>query len=193
MTWIDLADPHDDFHVVLDEQDRDLELVAQPADEAHQVERLLRVHAGGGFVEQQQLRPGRQRARDLQPALAAVGQARRGLAGDAIEVEDLQQLHRLFGGLAFLAMVAAGAEHRVGEHLVAAQMMRGQDVLEDGHVGEEPNVLKRPRDAELRDLIRLLAVDAHAVENDFAFGRVVRPVSRLKTVVLPAPFGPISP
>ena len=36
--------------------------------------RLLRVHPGGGLVEQQQLRVGGERPRDLEPALVAVGE-----------------------------------------------------------------------------------------------------------------------
>ena len=39
--------------------------------------RLGRVHAGGGLVEREQLRLGRQRARDLETPLVAVGEARR--------------------------------------------------------------------------------------------------------------------
>ena len=47
-------------------------LVAQLLDERGEVRGLLRVHAGGRLVEQQQLRLGGERARDLEPALVAV-------------------------------------------------------------------------------------------------------------------------
>src|SRR5512143_4005333 len=57
-----LADAHHDLHVVLDEQDREPELVAQPSDQVHEVDRFLRVHPRGRFVEQEQLRLGRERA-----------------------------------------------------------------------------------------------------------------------------------
>ena len=73
-----LGDAHDDLHVVLDEQDREVLLVAQLAHEVGQLRGLLRVHAGGRLVEQQQLRVGRQRARDLDAALVAVGEVDRG-------------------------------------------------------------------------------------------------------------------
>ena len=95
------------------------------------------------------------------------------LVGDAVEAEDLQELHRPLGHLAFFGVVAAGPENGVGEHLAGPQMMRRQDVLENGHVGEEADVLERPRDAELRDLIGLLPVHARPVEMNFAFGRIV--------------------
>ena len=60
---------------------------------------LRRVHAGGGFVEQQQLRFRGQGAHDLQAALVAVGQALGRLVAQARQVEDLQQLHGLRGDL----------------------------------------------------------------------------------------------
>ena len=72
-----LGDAHDDLHVVLDQQDRQLALVAQLPHELRELRRLLRVHAGGRLVEQQQLGLGRQRPRDLHPALVAVGEVDR--------------------------------------------------------------------------------------------------------------------
>ena len=78
-----LADAHDDLHVVLDQQHGDLKLVLDEADEPRQLHLLGRVHAGGGFVEQQQLRLRGQRADDLQPPLVAVGQALGRLVAEA--------------------------------------------------------------------------------------------------------------
>src|SRR4051794_649360 len=53
-----LANAHDQLHVVLDEQDADLKAVADEADELHQLDLLLRVHARGWLIEQQHLRLG---------------------------------------------------------------------------------------------------------------------------------------
>src|SRR6188508_1373750 len=39
------ADAHHHFHVVLDQQDGELEFVTQAADDVHQLDRLVRVHA----------------------------------------------------------------------------------------------------------------------------------------------------
>ena len=52
----------------------------------------LRVHPRGRLVEQQQLRFARQRARDLEPALHAVGEVARVLLGDVFEPDETQQL-----------------------------------------------------------------------------------------------------
>ena len=69
-----LGDAHDDLHVVLDQQDRHRPLLAEPGEEVGERGRLLRVHAGGRLVEQEQLRLRRERARELEPALVAVGE-----------------------------------------------------------------------------------------------------------------------
>ena len=59
--------------MVLDEEDGEPKLRADLADERGQLLRLLRVHAGGRFVEKQEFRVGRKRARNLKTALLAVG------------------------------------------------------------------------------------------------------------------------
>ena len=101
-----LADAHDQIHVMLDQQDGDVELVPDAADDLHQLGGLGGVHAGGGLVQQQQLGAGGQGADDLQPALGAVGQAACLLAGQVGHVEDVQKPDGLVGGLALLLPVA---------------------------------------------------------------------------------------
>src|SRR5215813_3041803 len=74
------ADHHDnpagetkhDVHIVLDEQYRDL--LRQVGDRREQLRALILGHAGRGLVEQQHLRPGRERQGDLDEALLAVSQ-----------------------------------------------------------------------------------------------------------------------
>ena len=169
-----LADAHHDLHVVLDEQDRDLELVAQPADEPHEVERLP-----AGSCRRPARRAGAASVRSPARAQSRAGAGCR-TAGSSRLVRRRRRGRRSSAAssparhLALLRVVAAGPEHGIGEHLTGPQVMRRQHVLEHGHVGEQADVLERPRDAELRDLIRLLAVDARPVEMDFAFGRLVQ-------------------
>jgi len=64
-----LTDVHHQPHLVLDQDDCQIELLADPLDEFHQLHNLIRVDARRGFVEQQQLGFGRHRPRDLQPPL----------------------------------------------------------------------------------------------------------------------------
>ena len=74
-----VGDAHDDLHVVLDEEHGQALLLPELGDELGERRGLLRVHARGGLVEQEQLRLGRERAGDLEPALVAVGQVPREL------------------------------------------------------------------------------------------------------------------
>ena len=69
-----VGDPHDDAHVVLDQQHRDAVLVADEAQQLVQLGGFARVEAGGRLVEAEQRRVGAHGAGDLQPALGAIGQ-----------------------------------------------------------------------------------------------------------------------
>src|SRR5581483_1684480 len=68
-----LANVHDQAHVVFYQQDG-LPFASQFADQLHVTLDLGLVHARGRLVQQQQRRPGAQRAGDLQAARVAVGQ-----------------------------------------------------------------------------------------------------------------------
>ena len=71
--------------------------------------------------------------------------------------------------------VLVRAQDGVRQRLACAQMMRRHDVLDDAHVGKQPDVLKRARRAEFRNLVGLLRLDARAVELDLPLGRAVDP------------------
>ena len=135
--------------------------------------RLLRVHARGGLVEQQQLRLGGQRPRNLEPPLAAIRKTGRWLIGELFQIEDLEQLHRALARVRLFFVVLAGSEHGVRQQLLRSQMVRRHDVLQNRHVCKQPDVLKGPRGAEPGDLVRLLFFDAQAVELDFTFCRAI--------------------
>ena len=67
------------------------------------------------------------------------------------------------------------------------------DIVQHGHVLEQPDILKGPGDTQAVDLIRLFADDALPSKRMAPLVGVYTPVSRLNTVVLPAPLGPIRP
>src|SRR5690349_3052914 len=71
-----IAHAHDEFHVVLDQQDRRA-VLADALEELAQRRRLGRVHAGSRLVEREQPRLGRERARDLEAPLVAIRQVLR--------------------------------------------------------------------------------------------------------------------
>jgi len=59
MTMIFFRNPHDQAHVVFDQEDGDLELLADAPDERHETLFFVEVQTGRGLVEQQQRGPGR--------------------------------------------------------------------------------------------------------------------------------------
>ena len=71
------ADSHDEFHIVFDEQNRQIEFLSDKIDHTHEFRRFLRIHSGRRFVEQKQLRLRCKGACDFQFALFAVGQVAR--------------------------------------------------------------------------------------------------------------------
>src|SRR5438309_5155171 len=52
-----VRDAHDDPHLVLDEEYRQSEFLSKAADELHEPPGLLRIHAGGRLVQEQQAGP----------------------------------------------------------------------------------------------------------------------------------------
>ena len=140
---------HDDRHVVLDQQDRGVVLVADRIEQDVELERFARIEAGGGLVEAQQDRIGAHRARDLEPALRAIGQFAGGIVG-AVDEADL--VEPVFGALdrlrfgAAIARRAEQAEHREAARQHQAVVMGDHQVFQHRHALEQPDVLERARD-----------------------------------------------
>ena len=108
------------------------------------------VHARCWFVQQDQRGAAHHGPGDLQPALHPVR-----------EVDGLLALH------------PGEAEPR--EHLVDRALGRpgrggGLDVLPDGELGEQADVLERARESQRGDLVRLAPADLLPVEDHVAFG-----------------------
>ena len=150
---------------MLDEQDREAELGPQLPDERHHGDGLVRVHAGGRLVEQEQRRIAAEGAGDLQAALVAVGQvAGHDLAASG-EAHQRQQLGRAFSRPNLFFAGLSGAQERVDGIRAELEVHPDHDVLERGHVGEEADVLERPADPGVGHLVGLgTAEDAGPME-----------------------------
>ena len=95
------------------------------------------VHSGRGLVQQQEARPARECARDLDPPLLAVGERRGHALAVGLQADLLQQrAHR---------RERPPAGNRA--HL---------DVLAHGHVAEQADLLERPPHAQPREHVRPL-------------------------------------
>ena len=151
---------------MLDEQDGDLEVVANLLDVLHELVGLVGIHARGRLVEEEHLGVGRQRADDLETALGAIGKVARLGRREPLHVEDAEKVERPVVELRLLPPVLGKTEH-VGEeargHRVAETH---EDVLLDRHLVEETDVLERARDAHLVDFDDALARGVVPVEEN---------------------------
>ena len=171
-----VGDPLDDVHVVLDHEDRVAGLGAELGDQLGDLLGLLRVHPGGGLVEQQHPRVRRGRAGDLEPAPVRVGEAVGGLVPAVAHQPLAEEREPLLGELADLLLLAAHAgraQHRAEDAGLRVPVRGRHHVLAHGHVEEQAQRLERAGDPAARDLVRLEALDARAGEDDVAAGRLV--------------------
>ena len=142
-----------------------------------QLDLLGRVHAGGRFVEREQLRIGGQRARDLQTALVAVRQVARRVVGELRDADVVEQFLRALADLALFlgARPACGTPRRSGPCCVRTwrpTITFSSAVM----LAEQADVLERARDAGLGHLVHggrrvRLAVELEAAASRACTGR----------------------
>ncbi len=137
--------------MVLDEEHRQLEVVADAADERAELGDLLVVQSARGLVEQEQARPRDEGACELDQLLRPVGKRGSREVRELAQADDVEHVERV--ALARLPP----ARVRADEH-----------VLEHGHRPEELDVLEGPRDPLAHDPVRRLAQERLAVELDLA-------------------------
>ncbi len=160
------------LHVVLDPNHGDTELVLYAQDETRKILPLVAIEAGGRFVEHQQFRLKRERARKTDHLLDAERQAghrRMTVAFDLDEFDD--PLHGL--AVADLLLPHARQKKHLGERRGAdARVPAGEQVVEHGHVAEQFAVLERARQAHSRDLVRRPPADVFAAKADRSLAAV---------------------
>ena len=146
---------------MLDEHDRE-SLRHQRAHELAEARGLRRIHAGGGFIKDQEPGLGRERARDLETALVTVREA----AGESVrpaEAEPLQELTSLLAIAAVRCAARPEASHHVRTH---PRVPSNENVLQNGEALEEPHALKGARDAARGQRVRRQARDVAPGEPD---------------------------
>lgn len=147
-----VGDVHDDAHVVLDEKDGDA-LGQDFADEIHEFLAFRRVHACGGFIEQQEDGSCGEGPRDFEAALKSVGQLRGELISVGSEAAEIEIAECGELDFSFLAPYRGRTEDSADQAGLGARMESDFDVFQGSQIGEEADVLKSPRDAEGRDLV----------------------------------------
>ncbi len=149
------------------------------SDRAHDADDFLDfdwIETGHDLVEQQQLGPGCQGARKLEPL--APGQRERVGAHVELSAQTDPASHIVCLGsrLASEARGVVGADHNVLEHAEAGKGLRD---------------LERARDAARADAMRRQARNSRPRNRTLPPSGLVKPAMHANSVVLPAPFGPI--
>ena len=149
-----------------------------PVEQLHDPDRGGRVEVAGGLVGDQDHRPVDERARDRDPLLLAAGELVGHPLALAVEPDQLERLR---------ARPCVDLAPRLADHLE-----RERDVLGDGLVGQQPEVLEhgadlaaQPRHLPAGQPVEVLAGDVHAATVE----RVSRSTSR-SAVDLPEPDWP---
>ena len=140
---------HHDRHVVLDQQDRGVVVVADRAQERVEIGRFARIEAGGRLVEAEQHRIGAHGAGDLEPALGAVGQLAGRIVGAVDQADLVEPVFRALDRLGLAGAVARRADQAEHRHAARAHqriVVRDQQVFEHRHALEQADVLERARD-----------------------------------------------
>lgn len=183
-----LGDVHHQLHVVLDEEDRQVKVLAHAAEKGGQFLCLPRVHAGRRLVEEKQPRPRGQGAGDLQPALGPVREVARRFVQDVLQADVFQQ------GVRFQERVLLFAPHpiRLQENVEQAGLQAGvhgdEHVFEHRQPAEEANVLERAGNAAGGHLIRAQAHQRAAVKADLAAVGLVDAGDEVESCFLPSAF-----
>ncbi len=176
----------DRIHVVLDEDDREPSLEAGRAGRRISAE-LGHPHPGHRLVEQQQARPARQDHRQFERPPLAVRQCGGRHVGSAGEPDFFQR------GMRRLAQPpVAGSRAPEAEAVPLMRLHRQRDIVERREFAKQRRDLKRARDAERRSSVRGEARDVASGEMNRAGIRAQSAGQAETSVVLPAPFGPMT-
>src|SRR5215467_9810693 len=184
-----IGNVHDHAHVVLDQRDGGAELVVHVEDEAGHVLLLLHVHPRHGLVEEEEMRLGGQRPRQLHPLLEPVGQPSRRRLADGL---DLQEVDHPFHRRTMLELLpprgapVEGVEDEVPAHL---EQPPRHDVVEHAHALEEGHVLEGARDAEAGHVEGLELGAVSSLEDDAALLRMVEATDDVEERGLARPVG----
>lgn len=123
----------------------------------------------GGLVQEEEAGVAGECAGDFQLALVSVGEVAREVVGLVLEADELQEFHGAFVAGLFGLGEAGEAQECGPEAFFGPGVASDEDVFQDGHVGEEPDVLEGAGDACLGDEVGLGWQDG-ALVADLALG-----------------------
>jgi hypothetical protein len=130
------------------------------------------IEAGSGLVEKQESWLDRERARDLDPPLHAIGEAVAAQAGGVRGADRLQQTHRMFACTIELGVAPDRGQRAPQRGLRNIGACDGH-IVERSHIADEIDVLKCAAHAETRyHISRCLGHVLAGVQNLAVVGQV---------------------
>src|SRR5215213_3155103 len=190
-----VRDAHDDFHVMFDEENGEVEIAAQAVDEVGHLRRFLRIHSGSWLVEEEQLGLAGEGPRDLEPALITVGEILCGHRTLAAQANILEELPGPGTRCALLPVDRGETQYRAERRRLQPGVHADQDVILRRHVGEESDVLKGAGDSpgcyliwsQIAGLgaIRAIRGEGPSIETDHSLTWLVNPCNHIEDGCLP--------
>src|SRR5207302_2903197 len=162
---------HDEVHVMLHDQQRQVVALLNVLDQSDQVGHLLVVEASCRLVEEEQPGVAGEAAGELDGLEGSERQAGDGSVGEVGDADVLENRQRALACHPFRASHARQAERGRQEVPTAAAdlgVAPDEHVVEHRHPPEELEILKRAGDAAADDVVTLRAQQAHAVEENVA-------------------------
>src|SRR5215472_11098540 len=132
-----VGESHDDFHVVLDEEDSQAQLMWEPPEKLGQLVGLARVHPCGWLVEKQKPGAGRKRPGDFQAPLTAVGEVLCQRLRLSVEPHERQEFKGALPSRTLFPDDPGRPDDRRRYGAMETAMFSHQDVLERGHAREK--------------------------------------------------------
>ena len=130
-------------------------MFTNPANHLHKLLRLLRIHAGGGFVEEQEFRLGGKCASYFQSTLCTVGKILGDFVSVSVEFENFQQIECFVLDRLLLSEIATHAQDRFNQAILDVAMISDFYVVENAELAEQANVLECSGNTALSYLVRL--------------------------------------
>ena len=148
---------------MLDHEQREPAL-AEPGEPLHETLDLRSIQPGRRLVRHQEPRPCGERPRNLQHPLRSVGERAGDHAGAVRQPDEGQELTRLLAEPGAVAAIGAAVENVLPGRDVVMDVEARQDVVEDGEVPEEPDLLERAGEPQARAPVGGKPREVHGAE-----------------------------
>src|SRR5690606_31678432 len=149
--------------IVLDQQNRNAELLAQPVYQAAEIPFFLRIQPGRRLIEHQQSWRSDHAAGNFESALVAVGQIARLAVGKIPQSHELEPLGGILQRLRLGTTVRRRFEQTMQQIGIDVRVLRNQEILQYRKLFEQPHVLEGTYQPMACNLMAGHAMDGFAI------------------------------